>query len=568
EKTRKEYLKNMEILSASAMELINIQSKNDIYKYVVSVIQSLTNAMLVVIAEITPDGNTYIPRNIKGNDKLLQQLYAGLNGSVIDKELPFGEPAVSEMRKGELIDVPGGLYGFTFEMAPPEICRNIEALYNIGRIRSMGITRKGKLFGNIAFVQETGADSGNSVFIETFIKQVSITLYHLNVEEELIISKEKAEASDRLKSAFLAYMSHEIRTPLNAIAGFSQVLNRKYIDEFKRGEYLSYIQKNCETLQVLINDILSISQIESEKLKLDTKECNLNRFLHELHTTFSEEIRKDHSKTIRLILSPMSRNADFVIMTDPNRLRQILMNLLSNAIKFTSTGSVEFGYEVISEYTLLFFVKDTGIGIPKDKHDVIFERFHRLESGSSGKFSGTGLGLSISKSLVGLLGGELWLDSEPDNGSRFYFTINYRQAEYSGPMVEEADQDPEFFRWAGKTILIAEDEDFNYLVLEEILGETGATIIRARNGKEAIDIFESGRHIDITLMDLQMPMLDGYQASRIILEKFPGIPIIAQTAYAMDSEKDKCMEAGISDYITKPIDMGLLMKKINFFIME
>lgn len=416
----------------------------------------------------------------------------------------------------------------------------------------------------ISYVQKNQAKkelNANKLNLERLVLQRT---RELNIE---INERKIAEESDKLKSAFLANMSHELRTPMNAIIAFTNFIKDKSITETKRDEYISYITTAGESLLHLIDDIIDLAKIESKELKINNSICNVTQLLTELYHVFSELKKKKGKEELELLLNPGCLKHNVIIKTDPYRLKQILSNLLENALKYTDQGLVEFGFGQNESY-LEFFVKDTGPGIPREKYEFIFERFSQIDQSIEKQFGGTGLGLAITKNLVNLLGGKIWLKSKVGFGSTFYFTIPYKEITIEPYMViEQARKLPSFYdyEWLGKTILVAEDEDLNYKVLESALSRTNAKVLRALNGIEAVEHIKDN-HIDLILMDIQMPMMDGYKATREIKRINHSIPIIAQTSFAMEGEKEKCLMAGCDDYLAKPLNLNELFGKISRYI--
>lgn len=383
------------------------------------------------------------------------------------------------------------------------------------------------------------------------------------IEEELIKAKEKAEESDRLKTAFLQNMSHEIRTPLNAIMGFSSLLSKYFNDKEKLEDFSKIIEKRGNDLLNIINDVLDISKIESGQSALNIENCNVNELFEELNLFFNEYKKKINRQGIVLQFHAMADESLYFVKTDKHKLKQILINLVSNALKFTEKGSVACGYS-LENNKLQFYVSDTGIGIPADKHEFIFERFSRIETIISEKLvGGTGLGLSIVKRLVKLLGGHVWLQSDSGKGSAFYFTIDYLQAgtTHSSNLKQEAKQGI----ITDKAILIVEDDLYNAEYLKEILNTVSSNILTVNNGLAALKLVKE-QQIDIILMDIRLPDISGYEASRMILDVNPDMKIIAQTAYAADTESQKALEAGCIDYISKPIKEEQLLTIIRKYL--
>ena len=361
----------------------------------------------------------------------------------------------------------------------------------------------------------------------------------------------RAEESDQLKSAFLANMSHEIRTPMNGIIGFANLLKNKKISEEKKDQYLDIIEQSGKRLMNIINDLIDISKIEAKQIDVKKSFFNLNPIMEYLYQFFELEC---NNKGITLNAS--CPQTDIFLHTDKDKLEAILINLLKNAIKFTNQGSIAFGCD-IQENTVSFYVKDTGIGIPKEKQKHIFDRFAQVDNNISKSYEGAGLGLAISSAFVEMLGGSLSLESEPQQGSTFSFSIPYKvqnkfilsDKEINIPQATKETGDPV----NQLKILVAEDDDYSYKFLEILLEKHAKNILHASNGKEAIDLCKDNPDIDLILMDVKMPLLDGYQATKHIRRFNQDVKIIAQTAYALSDDKDKMMALGCNDYITKPI---------------
>lgn len=366
------------------------------------------------------------------------------------------------------------------------------------------------------------------------------------LQEELVLAKLRAEESNRLKSAFLANMSHEIRTPLNAIVGFSGILASAEEEDEKK-EYVNIIESNNALLLQLIGDILDLSKIEAGTLEFVYMDVDLNAMLKEQEQVFSLRVNRD---AVQVEFEESMQNC--YIHTEKNRLLQVLGNLINNSIKFTEKGTIQFGYKLLENNFLYFYVKDTGCGIPATKLDGVFGRFVKLNS----FIQGTGLGLSICKTIVEHMGGEIGVESQEGVGSKFWFTLPYKPSEISlTPEVYEEIEKETVDRKRLK-VLIAEDNPGNYKLFESIL-KRDYELIHAWDGEEAVRLFkENNPHI--VLMDINMPIMDGYEATRLIREQSPAVPVIAVTAYAFSTDEQRISKSGFSGYMAKPISADKL----------
>ncbi|HEY4789406.1 MAG TPA: response regulator [Bacteroidales bacterium] len=384
---------------------------------------------------------------------------------------------------------------------------------------------------------------------------------HKKLQESLEIAMQKAQESDRLKTAFLANMSHEIRTPLNGILGFSQLLDNN-IDAERKHFYVSSIISCGNYLLDIISDIIDISQIESGQMVINESEFNLIELINEVYEMYRINA-KVLAKNLELGLE-YPHAESIMVHSDPSRLKQILINLLNNAVKFTDKGKVSYGFE-IKDARIQFFVRDTGPGIAKSDFEIIFERFRQLEAPKNKLNEGNGLGLSICMALVHLLGGEIWLESELNVGTTFYFTIPVLLTDMplSDTTFSKTSKVKAGFR--NKKILIVEDEESNFYFMQAVIKDLDTTIFWAKDGQEAVEIAMK-EDVDLILMDMKLPVKSGYDAVKEIRKQKPTIPIIAQTAYALSNDKEKVLAAGCNDYIAKPIKVDELMYKMNSFL--
>jgi CheY-like chemotaxis protein/nitrogen-specific signal transduction histidine kinase len=381
------------------------------------------------------------------------------------------------------------------------------------------------------------------------------------MENELIKAKKNAEQSDKLKSAFLANMSHEIRTPLNGILGFTNIiLEKDQLTVSEKMKYGSIIQKSSEGLLQVINDILDISRIESGDLQIELSACEINRTLSSLHIMFQSKIN-DLNKDIRLNVKV---GDDIVIETDEKRLRQVFNNLLDNAIKFTTKGEINFGIKQIKNNKISFFVYDTGIGIPLEMQKIVFDRFRQIDSSLLPESGGNGLGLSIVKNIIELLGGRIWIDPLYKNGALFRFEIPYSPVKTPPVKLKAVKNfsDTALNADSRLNILLVEDDPVNQQYVKEILKEKNCNIYIATHSQEAFNFVELYT-IDIILMDIRLPGISGLEITKQIRKYNHDVYIIAQTAYAMQSDEKRAIMAGCNDYIAKPILSDLLFEKIN-----
>lgn len=383
------------------------------------------------------------------------------------------------------------------------------------------------------------------------------------LERALTEAKVKAEEADQLKSAFLANMSHEIRTPLNAIIGFSEILMDAETSVEEKNEYTYLIHSAGKTLQQLIDDIIDISKIEAGQIRISKLEVDIHQVLDELLFTFTNLRNNQQKSHVELRLNKALRKGALLLETDPFRFKQIVSNLLSNALKFVDLGFIEFGYTASEASYVQFYVKDTGVGIEREKAHLIFERFGQIDSTYKRNLSGTGLGLAISKSLIELLGGKIWFDSEAGKGTTFYFTLPLKQHQ---SQIFASNQSQERNDWSDKVFLVVDDVQANFIFLKAMFKEANATVLWAKNGREAIDLAQKAPRIDLVLMDIRMPEMDGYEASSALRKLYPDLMIVAQTAFSEPEDFELAMQSGCNEYITKPISYTELFSLVTKLI--
>ena len=385
------------------------------------------------------------------------------------------------------------------------------------------------------------------------------------VHQKLIEAREQAEKSDRLKSAFLANMSHEIRTPMNAIVGFANLLADSSVSDQERLDYINIINQNSTELLNLISDIVDISKLESRQLETHKVKLSIQQIMNQLYGGFSKIANTD----IKLLKIIPAGFENVSIHTDENRFVQIFSNLLNNSLKFTSKGSIEYGFFPPENNFIKFFVKDTGTGIPPEFKDIIFEPFRQADDSYTRKFRGAGLGLAISMNLVKLLGGDIWFESETGKGTIFYFTLPQMEAAElpaAAPAALTADWVSGNFNWDGKTVLIVDDNEICLRYLEAIMQNTGFKLLRAESGVKAVMMCKEDPSIDIVLMDIQMPGMNGLEATAEIKKLRKELPVVAQTAHALSNDRQHILDAGCDEYIAKPIKKLDLLKIISKFV--
>jgi PAS domain S-box-containing protein len=474
------------------------------------------------------------------------------NGNVIDVNNAavkmLGSPSVEATKKLNLFETkPLIAIGFTNDLQ--HCLTTKEMVYNEKKYTSV--------WGKEIFVKYYLVPIVIEGEVESVLANIEDITHVKETEQKLISLKDKAEESDRLKTAFLSNMSHEIRTPMNAICGFSNLLINNSFNDEQRNNFVEIININSQQLLSIINDIIDVSKIEAGQVSISYSNISVNDIIDEMQTIFSPTVKM---KGVELIVSKGLSGNDSKIVSDELKIKQILSNLIYNAIKFTERGRIEVGYRLANSY-LEFYVNDTGIGINPENFELIFERFQQVEGTTNESRKGTGLGLPISKAFVELLGGQIGLTSTVGVGTNFFFSIPYIHDEIQQGKPD-SNVNLQNIKWGTKTILIAEDDHPNFMYIRELLRVTHANVLRAKNGQEAIEMCNANT-IDLVLMDIKMPILNGLEAATRLREQGFTTPIIAQTAYAFSDDKQRAIESGCNDYISKPIRQEDLLKLIG-----
>lgn len=387
--------------------------------------------------------------------------------------------------------------------------------------------------------------------------------------QDLIVAKEKAQESDRLKSAFLATMSHELRTPLNAVIGFSSLIDEEMpVDQIT--SFAQMIHSSGINLLEIVEGILDLTLLESGEMKPHAERFMLAPFMENMMKLAQDEQKKAGKPQLEIECVNLNSDEQIQLYSDPQKITKIFSHLFRNAFKFTPSGKVEFGYLIGTNGEtdqIRFFVKDTGIGIPENQKSVIFERFRQADDSRTRRFGGTGIGLTIAKRKTELLGGQIWVDSEPGKGSTFYFTIPAVDPQFQHPKTTEQNNDQKKQAiFSDRTILIVEDEDSNFDLLKYMLINSDLSIVRAADGQDAVDLCLTHPEIDLVLMDINLPNLNGYEATKIIKKRQPKLPVVAVTAFAMDGDRERSLSNGCDEYLEKPINRQQLFTLLRKFL--
>lgn len=424
--------------------------------------------------------------------------------------------------------------------------------------------KNGEYYWELASISPIRNKFGN---ITHFVKIAENISYMKKIEKDLKKAKQEAESANSYKNHFLANMSHEIRTPINTIIGFSELIKNENLPAQKRNKYSGIIEENSQALLRLIDDIIDVAKIEANELKIRKEACSLGDLFAELEMTYNNFLKRRQKQNLQVVFQLPEEAHHDVIFTDPYRLKQIFNNLYLNALKHTESGTIEIGYTIVNENKLRFFVSDTGTGIPQGRMRNIFKRFTNSNEPPGSETPGSGLGLSICKDLALLLGGDIQVKSVEGEGSVFYLTLPYDKIKI--PMVRTAVKAPTQARYnfQNYTIMIAEDTPYNYEYLYSILQKTGANLIWAKDGIDVLKLFTSSK-VDLILMDIQLPEINGYEATSQIRQTNQKLPIIAQTAYAMAEDRQKCLDSGCNEVLVKPIRMDDVLTTVAKYLLK
>ena len=558
---------NLSFLANSALQFLSITQKDKIYNYLGNQIINIKPTAQVAICSYDALKGNVILENMHGFRRFMRNILSifgfnpiGVEFNIKDTDIKIDEPLLYQIHISD--------YQFDFPNLPKLLLKNFAKISKVEYINYIPLRVDNLTYGVAVILTKEELPRNIKNTLNTLTHQASIALYRSSIEEKLKAAKIKAEEADLLKSAFLANMSHEIRTPMNGILGFSQLLLKGQHSQEKTDRFLNIIYNNSKQLLSLINDIIDISKIESGQITVYNTDTNLNYICNDLVRIFESELEKYDKQLISFSFEEKLPDSESLIYCDGNRITQVLTNLISNATKFTDFGFIKFGYSKTKDGKFIeFFVRDSGIGIDNNNIELIFERFKQADDRINRKYGGTGLGLTISRQLVELMGGQLWVESEPGKGSTFKFTIPYKLSLNNQIIASEKEVTVEKNYIEDKYILIVEDDYSSYLFLESLLEDKGAKIIWAETGAVAIELVKQNPLISLILMDIQIPGMSGYEATAEIKKLRPKLTIIAQTANAMEGDRDKALQAGCDDYISKPLNQIHLIKKIEAAIL-
>jgi PAS domain S-box-containing protein len=566
EKIQAQYRQKLEALAETATSFVGMPLTENVFHFLGTQMEKHSQEKIFMILSLDSDGQFFTIEGIYGiTPKVWERIINLLGWNPVGRRLHATPEMLSAFQRGRVVFVNKSLYDFSGGIVSAVASRRIEQLLSLTGIHTMGIQSDSKLLGGVVLFSQKKQPEADFSLIEGLIHQAAMAQGRHIVEEQLLKAKERAEEADKLKTAFLANMSHEIRTPMNAILGFSQLLSIPNLPDDKKEQYLNIINAKGNSLIKLINDIIDASKVEAGQLTLAFTSFKVNDLLKNLKNFYDKEKVFQQRESLEIRLTIPKRSNKLEIFSDQGRLEQVLTNLLDNALKFTEKGFIEFGY-TIDEKSIDFFVADSGVGIDTSKQQLIFDRFRQIEGDVVRFKGGTGLGLSISKGIVDLLGGKIWVESSLGKGAKFFFSLPYsviKEGLADDEVIGAEEIENKYPDWKNLVLLVAEDEEINYLLLKELLEPTGVNMLWARDGAQAVELVSNIKKIDAILMDIKMPTMNGYAATMEIRQINANIPIIAQTAYAFTEDRQKAEAAGCDDYLVKPIQQNELFRKLD-----
>jgi len=499
------------------------------------------------------------------SQKMRESFLADLGWNPVGRRFQLQDDVIGRMKNLAPIKLDKSLHEIADGYISMSAAKIVERNFEVDELYFVGLASENELFGGILLFNSSSNSYFDAQLLHDFAILSSLAINKVHKESALNGMVQELKALNDRKLDLLTHVSHEIRTPLNAILGFSQLLVNSDLDDHVRKQYIDIINSRGKTLIRLVNDIIDFNKIEKGELTIVRSNVNINRLLKEIYQFYLNELLLYSKETIEMQLSIPEETDSLELFTDEGRLGQALENLIDNALKFTERGTIDFGYTLDND-SINFFVKDTGIGIDPKMQELIFEKYRQMDAS---KVQGSaGLGLRITKEIVTLLNGDINVESEVGVGTTFNIRIPFNDL----LTKKSVDEDQLLLEgrkvdFKNKVILIVDDEEANCMILDELLTAWGATTLSAKNGKEAVDLVNSiNQTIDLVLMDIRMPVMDGYAATMEIKQINPKIPIVAQTAYASDEDRLKAEAAGCDGYITKPIDMNLLSDILEHFL--
>lgn len=542
---------------AQDISLINYEK---IFEFAVEKLINLSKSSLVILSIYDKETKEFVLKRSSFSNIEVQMVSQILGISVNDFRMPVSDEYYQKFIN-EVVFESESLTKVSFGNIPESTSVLIDQNSDYNWFQAIPLVLNNELFGSIFISWKKGVERIQSEELLTFTSITANAISRFMAEDSLFKAKIQAEESDRLKSAFLANISHEIRTPMNGILGFTDLLKNLNLNVVEQKEYIEIIHQSGKRMLDILNDIVDVSKIESGQVDTHTSFFCLNDLLRELFAFFNP---KASNLQLDLIMEFDCPDEESWIETDRTKLHQIITNLVNNAFKFTKKGYIKFGYKTDGN-NVVFYVEDSGVGIPSDKISDVFKRFVQVENSSDIK-SGAGLGLSISKAYIELLGGEIWVDSVYDKGTVFYFKILFKKQSLPEKSIKNVNT---FDLPIHKiNILIAEDDQVCMLLLKKILNHENIVLYCASNGYEAVEIVKKEKNLNIALLDIKMPIMDGIQATKLIKEINPDLPIIIQSAFAFSSDKILATEAGCNEFLTKPIQKEQLFRLINKFIVK
>ncbi|MBD3242905.1 MAG: response regulator, partial [Chitinivibrionales bacterium] len=559
EQRQREQTVALSMLSESAAEFLSLPAAGDeIDRFIGSGLRALLPDARIALSEVVGDGSAIVVKGVWGIEpSVLEQCKDIVGFDPVGRSYPFLESLRPYYEQDRLVELKDGPVFLADETIPSPVLERLARLLNVGKSYTRGLMRGGRLVGAVHIILPPAADIDNPGTVEAFIRQASIALHRRTVARELIAARENAERASEAKSQFLANTSHEIRTPMNAIVGMAELALARCTDDEQR-QYLESIRSAAFSLLDIIDSILDLSKIEAGRFYLENMSFDVRGVVETAYQSLALRAEQKELTLVRRVSADVPKR----VVGDPTRVRQVLVNLLSNAVKFTRKGGVSLDVEAREAeggtVCLRFVVTDSGIGIPREKLEAIFDSFVQADGSTTRLYGGSGLGLTISRQLARMMNGDIHAHSEPGKGSTFVFEASFVRAPdtdgHNEDAAVESAQPPgkPVTRQRPPTVLVAEDNDLNRRILTKILTNWNAMVLEARNGEEAVALAVE-HSPDLVLMDVQMPLMDGLEATRRIRTlEHEHTPIIALTAHAMRQDRERCLDAGMDDYLSKP----------------